>query len=108
MTTPYPALFEPLTIGHLRLKNRIMSTSHAPAYAEDGMPKERYRRYHEEKARGGLALSMFRRLVDDLDRLAAAVRADQSRRGSRHSVAAIVLRRHPPPSPPLSHRQSTP
>ena len=59
MTTPYPALFEPLTIGHLRLKNRIMSTSHAPAYAEDGMPKERYRRYHEEKARGGLALSMF-------------------------------------------------
>ena len=36
-----------------------MSTSHAPAYAEDGMPKERYRLYHEEKARGGLALSMF-------------------------------------------------
>ena len=59
MTTPYPALFESLTIGHLRLKNRIMSTSHAPAYAEDGMPKERYRRYHEEKAKGGLALSMF-------------------------------------------------
>ena len=58
-TTPYPALFEPLTIGHLRLRNRIMSTSHAPAYAEDGMPKERYRRYHEEKARGGLALTMF-------------------------------------------------
>ena len=59
MTTPYPALFEPLTIGHLRLRNRIMSTAHAPAYAEDGMPKARYRRYHEEKARGGLALSMF-------------------------------------------------
>ena len=65
MITPYPALFEPLTIGHLRLKNRIMSTSHAPAYAyayayaEDSMPKERYRRYHEEKAKGGLALSMF-------------------------------------------------
>ena len=59
MTTPYSALFKPLTIGHLRLKNRIMSTSHAPAYAEDGLPKERYRLYHEEKARGGLALSMF-------------------------------------------------
>ena len=59
MTTPYPALFEPLAIGHLRLRNRIMSTSHAPAYAEDGMPKERYRLYHEEKAKGGLALSMF-------------------------------------------------
>ncbi|MCY4285926.1 MAG: NADH:flavin oxidoreductase [Thiotrichales bacterium] len=59
MNTPYPALFEPLAIGHLRLKNRIMSTSHAPAYAEDGAPKERYRLYHEEKAKGGLALSMF-------------------------------------------------
>ena len=42
-----------------RLRIVIMSTAHAPAYAEDGMPKERYRRYHEEKARGGLALSMF-------------------------------------------------
>ena len=31
MTTPYPALFEPLAIGHLRLRNQIMSTSHAPA-----------------------------------------------------------------------------
>ena len=48
MITPYPALFEPLTIGHLRLRNRIMSTSHAPAYAEDGMPKERYLRYHSD------------------------------------------------------------
>ena len=38
-----------------------------------------------------------RRFLDDLDRLAAAVRADQPRRGSRHSVAAIVLRRRPPP-----------
>lgn len=55
----YRALFEPFQLKHLRLKNRIMSTSHAPAYAEDGLPKERYQRYHEEKARGGLAMSMF-------------------------------------------------
>lgn len=52
-------LFQPLQIGHLTLKNRIMSTSHAIAYQEDGKPKERYQAYHEEKARGGLALSMF-------------------------------------------------
>lgn len=55
----YKALFEPFRLNHLLLKNRIMSTSHAPAYAEDGLPKERYQRYHEEKAKGGLALSMF-------------------------------------------------
>ena len=36
-----------------------MSTSHEPAYAEDGKPKLRYQLYHEEKAKGGIALSMF-------------------------------------------------
>ena len=55
----YRALFEPFRLKHLVLKNRIMSTSHAPAYAEGGMPTERYQKYHEEKAKGGLALSMF-------------------------------------------------
>ncbi len=52
-------LLEPLTIGHLRLRNRIMSTSHASGLQEGGLPLERYQRYHEEKARGGLALTMF-------------------------------------------------
>jgi len=57
--SPYPALFEPFTLGHLTLKNRIISTAHAPAYAENGLPLERYQRYHEEKAKGGLSLTMF-------------------------------------------------
>jgi 2,4-dienoyl-CoA reductase-like NADH-dependent reductase (Old Yellow Enzyme family)/thioredoxin reductase len=52
-------LLVPLTIKRLRLKNRIMSTSHASTLDDGGMPKERYQRYHEEKARGGLALTMF-------------------------------------------------
>nr|CAA6805883.1 MAG: N-methylproline demethylase [uncultured Thiotrichaceae bacterium] len=52
-------LFQPFQLGHLTLKNRIMSTSHAIAYQDDGKPKERYQAYHEEKARGGLALTMF-------------------------------------------------
>ncbi|MBV8915348.1 MAG: N-methylproline demethylase, partial [Acetobacteraceae bacterium] len=52
-------LLQPLTIGHLTLKNRVMSTSHAAGLQEDGMPKERYQAYHEEKARGGIALTMF-------------------------------------------------
>src|SRR4051794_20409342 len=52
-------LLEPFELKHLRLKNRVVSTSHEPAYAEDGMPKERYLRYHLEKARGGLALTML-------------------------------------------------
>lgn len=55
----YRALFEPYQIKHLTLKNRIISTPHGPAYAENGMPTERYQRYHEEKAKGGLAMTMF-------------------------------------------------
>ena len=35
-----------------------MTTSHEPAYPEDGMPKDRYRAYHEERAKAGVALTM--------------------------------------------------
>jgi 2,4-dienoyl-CoA reductase-like NADH-dependent reductase (Old Yellow Enzyme family) len=51
-------LLEPYRLKHLTLRNRVMSTAHEPAYSEDGMPKDRYRRYHAEKARGGIALTM--------------------------------------------------
>ena len=40
-------LLQPFQLKHLTLKNRIMTTSHEPAYPEDGMPKDRYRAYHE-------------------------------------------------------------
>ena len=52
-------LLRPLTIKHLTLRNRIMSTSHACGLEEGGMPTERYQLYHEEKAKGGLALTMI-------------------------------------------------
>ncbi len=51
-------LFQPFQLKHLTLKNRLMITSHEPAYPEDGMPKARYRAYHVERARGGVALTM--------------------------------------------------
>ena len=52
-------LLQSFQLKHLRLKNRGLSTSHEPAYSEDGFPKERYRLYHEEKAKGEIALTMF-------------------------------------------------
>ncbi|MGI8680381.1 MAG: FAD-dependent oxidoreductase [Jatrophihabitans sp.] len=55
----FDPLLQPFEIRHLRLRNRIVSTSHEPAYAEDGLPKDRYRLYHREKARGGVALTMI-------------------------------------------------
>ncbi len=55
----YDALLKPLTIKHLTIRNRIMGSSHAPAYGKDGKPQERYQLYHEEKAKGGIGLAMF-------------------------------------------------
>ena len=51
-------LLQPFQLRHLRLRNRIMTTSHEPAYPEDGMPKARYRAYHVERAKAGIALTM--------------------------------------------------
>ena len=52
-------LLQPFRLKGLSLRNRIMSTSHAATIDEGGLPKERYQRYHEEKAKGGIALTMF-------------------------------------------------
>jgi 2,4-dienoyl-CoA reductase-like NADH-dependent reductase (Old Yellow Enzyme family) len=52
-------LLQPYRLKHLVLRNRLMSTAHEPAYTVDGMPKERYRLYHAEKAKGGIALTMI-------------------------------------------------
>ena len=51
-------LLQPYRLRHLTLRNRFMSTAHEPSYSEDGMPKDRYRLYHVEKAKGGIALTM--------------------------------------------------
>ena len=58
MTTTDP-LLQSITIGHLKIRNRIMSTSHACGLEDGGMPTDRYQTYHEEKARGGIGLTMF-------------------------------------------------
>jgi N-methyl-L-proline demethylase len=52
-------LLEPFRLRHLTLRNRLLSTAHEPAYTEDGLPKARYRLYHAEKAKGGIALTMI-------------------------------------------------
>ena len=52
-------LLQPYQLKHLTLRNRMMSTAHEPSYTEDGLPKTRYRLYHSEKARGGLAMTMI-------------------------------------------------
>ncbi|QYX57176.1 NADH:flavin oxidoreductase [Roseovarius sp. SCSIO 43702] len=52
-------LLQEFQLGHLTLRNRIVSTAHAPSYVEGGHPRERYRLYHEEKAKGGIGLTLM-------------------------------------------------
>ena len=59
MTTEFRHLFTPVRVGAVTLKNRIYSSGHAEAMAEGGRPSARLRRYHEAKAQGGSALTIF-------------------------------------------------
>ena len=52
-------LLEPFKLANMKLRNRIFSSSHAPGYNTDGTPNERYIAYHEEKAKGGIGLTMI-------------------------------------------------
>ena len=55
----YDALFSPITLRGRTFRNRVFSAAHAPGYAVDGQPAQRYQAYHEEKAKGGIGLTIF-------------------------------------------------
>ncbi len=54
--TQYPGLFEPITLRHKTLKNRIVFGAHTANMSVDGLPGERHRGYYEERAIGGAAM----------------------------------------------------
>jgi 2,4-dienoyl-CoA reductase-like NADH-dependent reductase (Old Yellow Enzyme family) len=58
MTTADDPLLVPFQLRHLTLRNRVFSSSHEPAYSEEGLPTDRYRLYHVEKAKGGIGMTM--------------------------------------------------
>ena len=58
MDQRFEAIFQPITLNRVTIANRLVSTPHSELYAEDGKTTERYIRYHEEKARGGIGLTM--------------------------------------------------
>jgi 2,4-dienoyl-CoA reductase-like NADH-dependent reductase (Old Yellow Enzyme family) len=55
----YDALLQPFRLRNLTLRNRIVSTAHAPGYGSQSLATERYRLYHVEKAKGGVGLTMI-------------------------------------------------
>jgi 2,4-dienoyl-CoA reductase-like NADH-dependent reductase (Old Yellow Enzyme family) len=56
MAEQFPALFKPLRIRHMTLRNRIVFGSHTANMSDMGLPGERHRGYYEERARGGAAM----------------------------------------------------
>ena len=55
----FEAMFAPIQIGKLTIRNRVLSTAHAEVYATDGgMTTDRYVKYYEEKAKGGIGLAI--------------------------------------------------
>lgn len=50
-------IFEPITINHLKIKNRLMVSAMVTNYCkENGYPTEKFIAYHEHKAKGGFGL----------------------------------------------------
>lgn len=55
LSKPFPSLFNDITIGNCRLRNRIVSTGHH-TYLADQQPGDALIAYHEARARGGVGL----------------------------------------------------
>lgn len=52
----FPKLFQPLTIGGVTVRNRILSTGHDTTMATDGTVNDRIVAYHRARAAGGVGL----------------------------------------------------
>ena len=55
-TSPQGAIWTPLQIGAVTVKNRIMLSPHRQAYGDDNQPTDRMIAYYVERAKGGVAL----------------------------------------------------
>ena len=52
----HPAIFKPLQLRHLTLRNRIVFGAHTANMSVDGLPGERHLGYYRERAMGGAAM----------------------------------------------------
>ena len=56
MTPDLSALFQPLRLRHLTLRNRVVFGAHTANMSEEGVPGERHLGYYRERAMGGAAM----------------------------------------------------
>jgi len=53
---PYKNIFQPINIGEMKLRNRIVLAPMATGYSEKGRVTERQIQYYVERAKGGVGL----------------------------------------------------
>lgn len=91
-------LLEPFSFANLTVKNRVITTAHAPlGYTRDGLMTDRYIRYQEEKAIGGIGLVMFggSSFVDeDAHSFFESINAGNPRIVENYAELAETLHRH--------------
>jgi 2,4-dienoyl-CoA reductase-like NADH-dependent reductase (Old Yellow Enzyme family) len=56
MSNPYPCLFSPYQLRHVRVANRIVSTAHGTYMPKGGLQTEQIAAYQAARARGGVGL----------------------------------------------------
>jgi len=56
MSTLFPTLFSPVSVGPVRLRNRVLSTGHMTCMLSGGLPNEDFTAYHAARAAGGCGL----------------------------------------------------
>lgn len=59
MTAEFQHVRQPLRIGGLTLRNRILVPAHTTNFGRDHMPSERHLHYHRARARGGAGAIIF-------------------------------------------------
>lgn len=57
--TGFSRLLAPITLGKLKIRNRVVLTGHGTGMPTDGTPNERMIAYYEERARGEVGLIML-------------------------------------------------
>ena len=58
MATQFPHLFNPIQVGNMTVRNRIVNTAHGTNFAKDHILTDRLIAYHVERAKGGVGMSI--------------------------------------------------
>ncbi|ADD07396.1 putative NADH-dependent flavin oxidoreductase (plasmid) [Natrialba magadii ATCC 43099] len=75
----YESLFDPLSIGDVTLRNRIMSSGHQTTLVSDHLPTEDFTAYHRARAQGGAGLIVLEAHAVDESGLLTSHTIDASR-----------------------------